>query len=79
MKFQGYGIVWDNIKNRALVDFESTATKIGIIDTDDPIIISELTRLGYNIVDANEIINESKIIENIVTEEKKPRGKKKGA
>jgi hypothetical protein len=48
MKISGFGQVWDNEKNRVLVDFESTPNKPGIIDITDQRTIDILIKLGYN-------------------------------
>jgi hypothetical protein len=47
MKFIGFGQVWDEVRSKVLVDFESTATQIGIIDVTDARTISILEKLGY--------------------------------
>ncbi len=69
MKFKGYGKVWDNEKNRILVDFESTATEAGIIEVSDKRKIDILIGLGYKPEnDEKEIVNETKVTE----EQKEP-------
>jgi len=64
MKFQGYGIVWDNENNKILVDFESGVNNPGIIETNDKTICEKLIKAGFMpIIELAE--TEQKLLETI--------------
>lgn len=47
MKFAGYGIVWNEKKNKPLVEFENSLDRPGVVDIEDQATIDEMLRLGY--------------------------------
>ena len=57
MKFKGYGQVWDNEKNKVLVDFESGINQPGIVEVNDPRIHAKLIEMGYKPI----ILEENKV------------------
>lgn len=47
MRFAGYGVVWSEKRNRALVDFENGLEGPGVVEITEQATIDEMLALGY--------------------------------
>jgi hypothetical protein len=79
MKFKGYGQVWDNEKNKVLIDFENGPNAPAEIEVTDKKTIEKLIALGYKEIESfDKPIEINEEIKIDVTEEEKEEPKKRG-